>query len=184
MNNHIRCDRLELPINQAIVCYQGTRFVHRQFLMAAHAHPRNKNAALKKRAACCSEHSLLGMRSPVKGKYTSSCWYTNKPTSQSCAHPHEDSHSLLISRGALPHLRVSHLNSLQITRWRWRSVGREKIGQTGVRTRDSLNTVRVRCRYAIWPSTPALSGRIYTRPLLAVDPSILPQATNFRDLKG
>jgi hypothetical protein len=30
-------------------------------------------------------------------------------------------------------------------------VGREKIGQTGGRTRDSLNLARVRCRYATQP---------------------------------
>jgi hypothetical protein len=30
-------------------------------------------------------------------------------------------------------------------------VGREKIGQTGVRTRDSLNLVRVLYRYATQP---------------------------------
>jgi hypothetical protein len=43
------------------------------------------------------------------------------------------------------------LEAPQVPRCRQQAVGREKIGQTRARTRDSLNLVRVRYRYASQP---------------------------------
>jgi hypothetical protein len=47
-------------------------------------------------------------------------------------------------------------------------VGRENTGQTGVRTRDSLNLVRVRCRYATRPKPSAPTVLPYVVEILTL----------------